>query len=78
MELSIIGKDRTLEIQLKGELDHHGAKGLLTQMDALITDYSSCIFDFALTKKPGFLFAPDLEDYRKVRLRNNNLLETCF
>ena len=35
--------------------------------DALITDYSSCIYDFALTRKPGFLFTPDLENYRKNR-----------
>ena len=39
MELSIIGKDRALEIQLKGELDHHGAKGLLSQMDLAIERY---------------------------------------
>ena len=39
MELSIIGKDRALEIQLKGVLDHHGAKGLLTQMDLAIERY---------------------------------------
>lgn len=39
MELSIIGKDRVLEIQLKGELDHHGAKGLLTEMDLAIERY---------------------------------------
>lgn len=35
--------------------------------DALITDYSSCIYDFALTRKPGFLFTPDIEKYRIER-----------
>ncbi len=31
--------------------------------DALITDYSSVMFDFALTGKPCFLFAHDLTNY---------------
>lgn len=31
--------------------------------DALITDFSSSFFDYALTKKPCFLFAPDMEHY---------------
>ena len=33
--------------------------------DILITDYSSSMFDFALTGKPCFLFAPDREHYEK-------------
>lgn len=32
--------------------------------DALITDYSSVMFDFSVTGKPLFFFAPDLEHYR--------------
>ncbi len=39
---------------------------LLYVADILITDYSSCMWDFALTKKPGFLYTPDLEEYQKV------------
>lgn len=34
--------------------------------DVLITDYSSSMFDFALTKRPCFLLAPDREYYEKV------------
>lgn len=34
--------------------------------DALITDASSCMFDYMLTGKPCFLFFPDLENYTKV------------
>ncbi|MGV8884646.1 MAG: CDP-glycerol glycerophosphotransferase family protein [Microbacteriaceae bacterium] len=33
--------------------------------DALITDYSSVMFDFSVTGKPIFFFAPDLEHYRE-------------
>lgn len=40
---------------------------LLCASDLLLTDYSSCMFDFALSKKPCFQFALDIEDYRKDR-----------
>jgi CDP-glycerol glycerophosphotransferase len=33
--------------------------------DVLITDYSSVMFDFSVTGKPIFFFAPDLERYRE-------------
>lgn len=36
---------------------------LLYVSDILITDYSSSMWDFALTGKPCFLFAPDLDHY---------------
>ena len=36
---------------------------LLIASDCLITDYSSIIFDFMLTKKPAFIFAKDYSDY---------------
>lgn len=35
----------------------------LTCADLLLTDYSSSMFDFMLTKKPCFLFVPDLDTY---------------
>lgn len=36
---------------------------LLKVSDALITDYSSCAGDFALTRRPIWLYQDDLEDY---------------
>lgn len=36
---------------------------LLLITDVFISDYSSCIWDFALTGKPGFLYTPDLIEY---------------
>ena len=33
--------------------------------DILLTDYSSSMFDFALTDKPCFLYVPDLDHYRE-------------
>lgn len=40
---------------------------LLLASDAVITDYSSCIFDFILTGRPGFIFATDNDIYNEVR-----------
>ena len=40
---------------------------LLILADILITDYSSSIWDFALLKKPCFLYTPDLSDYLHER-----------
>lgn len=39
---------------------------LLYVADILITDYSSCMWDFALQNKPGFLYAPDIKEYEEV------------
>lgn len=39
---------------------------LLLACDVLITDYSSSVWDFALTLKPGFLFVPDLKEYENT------------
>lgn len=36
---------------------------LLIATDVLISDYSSLIFDYRLTRRPCFLYVPDLEDY---------------
>ena len=40
---------------------------LLAAADAMITDYSSCIFDFLLTGKPAFVYAPDMTEYERTR-----------
>lgn len=40
---------------------------LLAGADIAITDYSSCIFDFMLSKKPAFFYAEDVEKYNQER-----------
>lgn len=40
---------------------------LLVASDILITDYSSTMFEFSFTGKPVFLYAADIEEYRKDR-----------
>ena len=40
---------------------------LLACSDILISDYSSCMFDFMLSKKPCFVYATDIEEYNNER-----------
>ena len=40
---------------------------LLVSSDIAMTDYSSCIFDFMLSRKPAFIFATDIEKYNTDR-----------
>ncbi|CAA9466909.1 MAG: CDP-glycerol:poly(glycerophosphate) glycerophosphotransferase [uncultured Solirubrobacteraceae bacterium] len=47
---------------------HPDVSELYLAADVLVTDYSSVMFDFAITGKPIVLFAYDLEDYQD-RLR---------
>lgn len=47
--------------------DYPDMQELLAASDVLITDYSSSMWDFALTDRPGFLYTPDLRRYRQER-----------
>ena len=47
---------------------HPDIRELYLAADVLVTDYSSAMFDFAVTGKPMLFFTYDLEDYRD-RLR---------
>ena len=51
---------------------------LLISADAAITDYSSCIFDFLFTKRPGFIFATDIDTFDQERGFYYPLSETPF
>ena len=37
---------------------------LMVAIDFAVTDYSSWVFDYVITGKPGMIFAPDLESYQ--------------
>lgn len=50
----------------------------LSIVDILITDYSSVIFDFAITKRPIVLYAYDLDDYRQKHGLNLQMQEMPF
>ncbi|WP_028273543.1 CDP-glycerol glycerophosphotransferase family protein [Atopococcus tabaci] len=58
------------KIQYEGAINvsaYDDMQELMLAADVLITDYSSVMWDFSITKKPAFVFAPDLEEYDKAR-----------
>lgn len=52
--------------------DRHDVTELLLAADVLVTDYSSVMFDFAVTRKPMLFYTPDLVEYR------DNIRGFCF
>lgn len=53
--------------KVKNLTDYPDMQELLYASDALITDYSSSMWDFSLTRKPCFLYVPDLKRYLNQR-----------
>lgn len=51
--------------QVKNVTDYDDIQELLSVSDVLITDYSSLMFDFSNTRRPCFLYVPDMDDYIK-------------
>lgn len=47
--------------------DHPDIQELLESADAVVSDYSSCIFDFALSGRPAFVYATDRAKYETDR-----------
>lgn len=47
--------------------DYEETADLLLSADILVTDYSSIMFDYSLTEKPIFIYAPDYEKYNSER-----------
>lgn len=51
---------------------------LLAVADCCITDYSSCIWDYAIMQKPVYLYVPDFEEYKKERGYHVDIYELGF
>ena len=58
--------------------DYPDMQELLLVSDVGITDYSSWIFDYVLTRRPGFLVAPDADSYETSTGLCYPLSETPF
>ena len=52
---------------LRNATDYPDMQDLLQYADVLLTDYSSCMWDFSLMYKPCFLYARDIAEYRGER-----------
>ncbi|MDQ3156386.1 MAG: CDP-glycerol glycerophosphotransferase family protein [Actinomycetota bacterium] len=68
------GHVRTLEKShvAEGVLDvstYPQVSELFLVADALITDYSSMMFDYSVTGKPMIFFTPDIDDYSDTKVR---------
>lgn len=50
--------DRVIDVS-----SYPDSQDLLHAADVLISDYSSILWDYSLSLKPSFIFAPDLRDY---------------
>ena len=61
-------QDDNMNVKVKGQavidvMDYPDMQELLCAADLLITDYSSCVWDYMLLQKPCFLYVPDKEEY---------------
>ncbi len=67
--------------KIKGDIDasrYSDIQKLMVAADVMISDYSSCMFDFLFTKKPCFIFASDIQDYKVIRDFYYPIYETPF
>ena len=67
---NISNKFKQLSLRDEGIIDgsdYPDLQELLLATDLLISDYSSLMFDYMLTKKPCFIYASDICDYKNDR-----------
>ncbi|WP_217368205.1 bifunctional glycosyltransferase family 2 protein/CDP-glycerol:glycerophosphate glycerophosphotransferase [Kitasatospora sp. MMS16-BH015] len=62
--------------EIRDVSDHPTVEDLYLAADVLVTDYSSMMFDYAVLDRPIVVFAPDWEEYRRVRGVYFDLLAT--
>ena len=67
MRAHYLGKCSGIGSNVISATDYPDMQDLLCAADILISDYSSCIWDFSFTYKPCILYTPDLEEYRQER-----------
>ncbi len=60
-------KKLSLSEKIVDASDYPDLQELLLATDLLISDYSSLMFDYMITKKPCFIYAPDICDYKNDR-----------
>ena len=58
----LAGNDRVIDVT-----NYPDIQEIMAASDAAITDYSSWIYDFIFLRKPGFIFATDIERYNHER-----------
>ena len=75
-------KDKLISMYGEGKIvdvtNYDDVQELLAVADVMISDYSSCIFDYLLTKKPAFIYATDIKEYEGERGFYYSLYDTPF
>lgn len=75
-------RKKGISLPFSGEVEdvtgHPDIQELLAGADAVVSDYSSCIFDFALSGRAAFIYAPDREKYETDRGFYYPLSQTPF
>lgn len=75
-------RKKGVKLAFTGEVEdvtaHPDIQELLAGATVVVSDYSSCIFDFALSRRPAFIYAPDREKYETERGFYYPLSETPF
>lgn len=69
---------QTSSVKIIDGTGHIDMQELIAITDVAITDYSSWIYDFVLLRRPGFIFATDIELYNTERGFYYPLEETPF
>ncbi len=69
---------RNKEVKCIDATDYPDMQELMIVADIAVTDYSSWIFDYILTKRKGFIYATDINEYNNSRGFYYPLEETPF
>jgi CDP-glycerol glycerophosphotransferase len=75
--LSTVVVPPSLSGTVRNVADVHDVTSLLLLTDALVTDYSSVMFDYALLDRPMVMFTPDLDAYVRSRGAYFDLAESA-
>ena len=67
------GSDKVVDVT-----HYDDVQELIAVADIMISDYSSAIFDYLLTRKPGFIYATDIEEYEGERGLYYSIYDTPF
>lgn len=59
----VVNRDELPHGEILNLSDYEEMQELLLAADAMINDFSSSMWDYMLTRRPSFMYAPDLEHY---------------
>lgn len=76
--ISSFSEDVIIKDFVKDLTNYNDVSELLLVSDLLVSDYSSLMFDFAIQRKPVFIYAPDFDSYHKKEGLNFSEMELPF